>query len=215
MNYRLAIFDMDGTILDTLKDLTDSTNCALKQMDYPPRTMKEINDFIGNGVGILIKKAVPEGTSEEDYKKTLEKFKRRYEKHSMDSTLPYPGITELLKELRTGGCLTAVVSNKIDSAVKLLADEYFPSLFDCTLGERPETRRKPWPDMCEQVLMALRIDKEDAVYIGDTEVDMKTAKNAGLDFIGAGWGFRGVEFLRAHGSKRVAETAKDVAKWIL
>ena len=215
MNYKLAIFDLDGTILDTLEDLADAVNAGLQHMGYPERSIGEVRQFVGNGVGKLMQRAVPAGTSEEDTEKALAAFKEFYAVHCEDKTGPYPGIHELLRELRAAGCKTAVVSNKIDSAVQVLVNNQFTDCFDYALGEIPECRRKPAPDMCEKVLRELGVDKKDAVYIGDSDVDLETAANSGLPCIGCEWGFRGREFLQAHGAERIAATPEDIKKWIL
>ncbi len=215
MNYRLAIFDLDGTILDTLEDLADAVNYGLRTMGYPERSIDEVRRFVGNGVAKLMQRAVPAGTSEGDCAKALDAFKEFYAVHCEDKTGPYPGIHALLKDLREAGCRTAVVSNKIDSAVQVLIRNQFPDCFDYALGEVPECRRKPAPDMCEKVLKELGVEKKDAVYIGDSDVDLETAANSGLDCIGVAWGFRGTEFLKAHGAEYVAETTEDIKKWIL
>lgn len=215
MNYRLAIFDLDGTILDTLEDLADATNYGLRSMGYPERSIEEVSRFVGNGIALLMKRAVPEGCSEEDCEKALSGFREFYAAHCEDKTVPYRGIDELLRELREAGCRTAVVSNKIDPAVKLLVESQFPGYFDSALGELPGCRRKPAPDMCEKVLSELGVDKRDAVYIGDSDTDIETAANSGLDFIGVAWGFRGSGFLKEHGAERIAETPRDIKKWVL
>ena len=215
MNYKLAIFDLDGTILDTLEDLADAVNYGLRSMGYPERSIDEVRRFVGNGIALLMKRAVPEGTSDEDCEKALGYFKEFYALHCEDKTGPYPGINDLLKELRAAGCKTAVVSNKIDSAVQTLINNQFPGCFDYALGEIPECRRKPAPDMCEKVLRELDIHKEDSVYIGDSDVDLETAANSGLPCIGVEWGFRGREFLKEHGAELIAATPEDIKKWVL
>jgi len=215
MNYRLAVFDLDGTILDTLEDLADAVNYGLRSMGYPERSIDEVRRFVGNGIALLMRRAVPEGSSDENCEKALAGFKEYYAVHCEDKTGPYPGINELLKELRGAGCKTAVVSNKIDSAVQVLINNQFPGCFDYALGEVPECRRKPAPDMCEKVLSEMGVDKKDAVYIGDSDVDLETAANSGLDCIGVEWGFRGREFLKEHGAERIAASPEDIKNWIL
>ena len=199
MSYRLAIFDLDGTILDTLEDLKESTNAALAANGYPERTLEEVRCFVGNGIGKLIERAVPKGTSKEATKKTLESFKVHYGIHCADHTKPYDGIIKLLEDLRKCGIQTAVVSNKADFAVQELCSQYFPKAFDFVVGEREGIRRKPCPDSVFEVLKTLKKTAAEAVYIGDSDVDVDTAKEAGMDGIFVNWGFRGREFLLEHG----------------
>ena len=181
MSYRLAIFDLDGTILDTLEDLKESTNAALAANGYPERTLEEVRCFVGNGIGKLIERAVPKGTSKEATKKTLESFKVHYGIHCADHTKPYDGIIKLLEDLRKCGIQTAVVSNKADFAVQELCSQYFPKVFDFVVGERDGIRRKPCPDSVFEVLKTLKKTAAEAVYIGDSDVDVDTAKEAGED----------------------------------
>ena len=190
MSYRLAIFDLDGTILDTLEDLKESTNAALAANGYPERTLEEVRCFVGNGIGKLIERAVPKGTSKEATKKTLESFKVHYGIHCADHTKPYDGIIKLLEDLRKCGIQTAVVSNKADFAVQELCSQYFPKVFDFVVGEREGIRRKP----C------------------DSDVDVDTAKEAGMDGIFVNWGFRGREFLLEHGAKCVVDTPEELER---
>ncbi len=212
MSYKLAIFDLDGTILDTLEDLKESTNAALASNGYPARTLDEVRRFVGNGIGKLIERAVPQGTSKEAAEKTLESFKRHYGIHCADHTKPYDGILELLENLRKRGIQTAVVSNKADFAVQELCSKYFPDAFDFVVGEREGIRRKPCPDSVFEVLRTLKKTADEAVYIGDSDVDVETAKQAGMDGIFVSWGFRGREFLIEHGaeSKSIVDTPKEL-----
>lgn len=210
MNYKLLIFDLDGTILNTLEDLTDSTNYALWKNSYPKRTMEEVRRFVGNGIGKLIERAVPEGTSEEMEARVLKDFSADYAIHCADKTRAYDGIKELITDLRKAGCLTAVVSNKADFAVQDLCEQYFPDMFDFVVGERENIRRKPAPDTVFEVLNTLHIDKEEAVYIGDSEVDIKTAQNAGLDIISVAWGFRKKDYLISKGATTIVEQPEEI-----
>lgn len=184
-----VIFDMDGTLLDTLEDLKDAVNEGLSVKGYPARSLEEIRQFVGNGVGVLLRNAVPEGTSEADMEVCLEAFKAHYAKHWQDKTKPYDGILQLLADLKASGKKTAVISNKYDEAVVQLCKDYFPELFDAARGERAGVPRKPAPDGIYSILEELGSVKEHAVYVGDSEVDMETAKNAGLVSVGVTWGF--------------------------
>lgn len=198
--YKLAVFDMDGTILDTLEDLKDSTNFALEKCGYPTRSYDEVRRFVGNGIRKLIERAVPEGLTTEQIDRVHEVFTEHYKVHCADKTKAYDGIKPLLEKLRASGVKTAVVSNKADYGVQELCKEYFDGLFDYAVGEREGIRRKPAPDAVNEALRVLGIDKSEAVYIGDSDVDFETAKNAELPCISVLWGFRDEEFLREKGA---------------
>lgn len=215
MSYKLAIFDLDGTILDTLEDLKESTNAALAASGYPARTLDEVRCFVGNGIGKLIERAVPQGTSKEAIEKTLESFKEHYGIHCADHTKPYDGILELLEDLRKNGIQTAVVSNKADFAVQELCSRYFPGAFDFVVGERKGIRRKPCPDSVFEVLKTLKKTADEAVYIGDSDVDVETARQAGMDGIFVSWGFRGREFLTEHGATCIVDTPEELEQLIV
>ena len=214
MKYDLLIFDLDGTILDTLEDLKESTNYALDFHGFPKRTLDEVRRFVGNGIGKLIERAVPSGTPEEETGRVLATFKRHYGEHCADHTKPYEKIPAFLKVVREKGCQTAVVSNKADFAVQALCEQYFPGMFDFVVGEREGIRRKPCPDSVNEVLKTLGKMKEQAIYVGDSDVDVETAKNAGMPVIGVSWGFRGREFLEKHGATWIADEPEDLWKFI-
>ena len=208
--YLLAVFDMDGTILNTIDDLTDATNHALEACGYPVHTVDEVRFYVGNGIAKLIERATPAGTSDEMREKVRAKFMDYYSVHSADKTGPYDGIGELLKRLRAAGVKTAVVSNKPDVAVRDLVVKYFDGLFDAAVGDMEGQRTKPAPDMCNKVFEKLGMAPEDAVYIGDSDTDIQTARNAGTDEILVSWGFRGRDFLEEHGAKCICDTTDEV-----
>lgn len=210
LKYQLAIFDLDGTILNTLEDLADSTNYALCQCGYPEHTIEEIRQFVGNGIRNLILRALPCGTSTEEIDRVHAVFTAYYKEHCADKTKPYEGINELLATLKEAGCKTAVVSNKADYGVQELCRRYFDGMFDFAVGERPGIARKPAPDSVNEVLRVLQTERKDAVYIGDSEVDVKTAEYAKMDQIIVTWGFRDREFLTEQGAKRFAATPEEV-----
>lgn len=210
MIYRAVIFDMDGTILDTLDDMAASINAALAEEGFPPRTVDEVRRFVGNGNHKLAERAVPAGTDGEAVERVFRAFHRHYRAHCADRTRVYDGIPALLLRLRGRGVRTAVVSNKADYAVQALAARYFPGLFDCAAGESASVRRKPAPDGVLSVLSALGVPKEEAVYVGDSEVDMETAENAGLPCISVTWGFRPRTFLLARGARLLADSADEL-----
>ena len=206
MKYQLAIFDMDGTILDSLEDLANTLNYALSTCGYPKRSLEEVRNFVGNGIRKLIERGVPEGTEISDIERVYEVFAPYYKEHCFDKTKPYDGITALLLELRKQGVKTAVVSNKADFAVQILCKQYFQGLFDAAVGEQAGIQKKPAPDSVNMVLNKLGIKREDSVYIGDSDVDIQTAQNAGMDCISVDWGFRDVDFLLENGAKKIVSS---------
>ena len=208
---KLIIFDMDGTILDTLEDLKNSLNFALEQNELPVRSLDEVRRFVGNGIGKLLDRGVPEGCSPDLRLRVEEAFYPHYAVHCNDNTRPYVGVTDLIGALRNKGYLTAVVSNKADFAVQELCKIWFDGLFDLSVGEREGLRRKPAPDSVWEVCRLLNVSVEEAVYIGDSEVDFQTAQNAGMDVISVDWGFRDAEFLRSVGAVRILSTPEQVA----
>ena len=215
MKYQLVIFDLDGTILDTLEDLTDSMNYALKKYGYPVRTIEEVRSFVGNGLLMLTRRAIAPETDEAVIQRVLAEQKAYYKEHCADKTRPYDGIIELLQHLKQQGVKLAVVSNKADHAVKELCDTYFPNALEISVGEREGIRRKPAPDTVNEVLQLLQMKKEQAVYIGDSEVDVATAKNAEMDCIAVDWGFRDKDCLQEAGATVIVSTTKQVEKHIL
>ena len=215
MRYKLAVFDMDGTILDTLDDLTDTLNMSLAEVGMPVRTKDEVRSFVGNGVGKLLERAVPQGTTEEEMAALAGAFRKNYAVHCADKTKPYDGVPELIAALRAAGLKTAVVSNKVDFVVQTLAEDYFKGLFDMAVGEREGVRRKPAPDSVNEVMRALGIPHEKTVYIGDSDVDADTARNAGVDFVGVEWGFRPREVLLEHGATVTVKTADELRRAVL
>ena len=210
MKYMIAIFDLDGTILNTLEDLADSTNYALKTCGYPERTMDEVRQFVGNGIRKLMERAVQEGTPVEEIDRVHETFTAHYKVHCADKTRPYDGIMELLQNLKKDGCKLAVVSNKADYGVQELCKQYFDGVFDFAVGEREGIRKKPAPDSVNEVLKTLGCSRDRAVYIGDSDVDIQTAANAQMDHIIVEWGFRDVPFLIAKGAKVLVEKPEEI-----
>ena len=210
MKYMIAICDLDGTILNTLEDLADSTYYALKTCGYPERTMDEVRQFVGNGIRKLMERAVPEGTPVEEIDRVHETFTAHYKVHCADKTRPYDGIMELLQNLKKDGCKLAVVSNKADYGVQELCKQYFDGVFDFAVGEREGIRKKPAPDSVNEVLKTLGCSRDRAVYIGDSDVDIQTAANAQMDHIIVEWGFRDVPFLIAKGAKVLVEKPEEI-----
>lgn len=200
------LFDLDGTLLDTLQDLTDSTNAALTAFGYPQRTVAEVRRFVGNGALELMRKAVPEGA---DYQPVLRYFQNHYPAHCRIHTAPYPGVGEVLAELKARYPI-AIVSNKPDAAVKELCAELFPGVF--AIGEREDCRRKPAPDMVQKAMEVIGVER--CVYVGDSEVDIATAKNAGVPCLTVTWGFREEPELIAAGARHFCHSVDALAEQI-
>ena len=205
MKYKFAIFDMDGTILDTLSDLTNSTNFALKSNGFPERTREEVRSFIGDGVIELIERACPKNTDEESVKKVFYAFCDYYKKHGEDCTKPYDGMLETLATLKKEGVLLGVLSNKLEQAVIPLCKKYFDGVFDFVAGDKEGVRRKPYPDGILAMIEKSGVEKQQVVYIGDSEVDILAGKNAAVDVISAGWGYRNKDVLSSVGAKLIAD----------
>lgn len=212
--YDTVIFDLDGTLLDTLEDLTDAVNYALREFDMPERTIDEVRRFVGNGVRRLMELAVPEGFSNPVFEDVFAKFKEYYGVHCNDKTKAYDGVLTLLKELKGEGFALAIVSNKLDSAVKELSEIYFEGVVKVAIGEKTGVAKKPAPDTVYEALRELGMPKERAVYVGDSEVDVMTAKNAGLPCVSVLWGFRDEAFLRQQGAERFAHTPAEVRNFL-
>ena len=210
MKYTTIIFDLDGTLLNTLADLAAATNHALAEHKLPQRTTDEVRRFVGNGIHKLIERAVPADTPAELQEAVFASFNRYYKEHCADSTRPYEGVPQLLQQLRTAGCRTAIVSNKADYGVQALAKQYFDGQLDAACGERAGIAKKPAPDMLLAIMQQLKAEPASTIYIGDSDTDLDTARNAGVACIGACWGFRGRAFLEAHGAKLLAENVGDI-----
>lgn len=208
--YKIAIFDMDGTILNTLDDIADTMNYCLKKYDMPLRSIDEVRSFVGNGIRRLIELAVAEGTSPEIIDEIFECFIGYYKEHCAIKTKPYEGICEVIAQIKAAGIKTAVVSNKADAAVKALCEDYFKGLFDYSVGDKEGQRRKPYPDSVFETIQYFGLTKEDAVYIGDSDVDFQTAQNAGTDVIMVGWGFRDEADLLALGAESVIHNPEEI-----
>lgn len=216
--YTTIIFDCDGTILNTLDDLMDSMNYILKKHNYPTRSLTEIRSFVGNGLGKLVERSVLTGTDlqvpQEKLDSMLAELKEYYAEHNNDKTAPYEGLYDLLAELKKEGYKMAVVSNKVQEGVTALNDQYFKEYFNVAIGETPDRKRKPEPDMINAALKELNSTPEETVYVGDSEVDLQTAKNSGLLPIAVTWGFRDEELLRELGAKHVAHMPGEVMEII-
>ena len=210
--YKTYIFDLDGTLLNTLGDLAASTNYALRQYGMPEHTIDDVRRFVGNGVGKLIERAIPEGLANPQYEDVLATFRKHYMLHSLDTTAPYPGIESLLHSLRSHGCNVAVVSNKFYNATVELCRHFFAYTVEVARGERDNIRRKPAPDTVFEAMRQLGVSGEDTVYVGDSDVDVATARNSGIPCISVLWGFRDRDFLIEHGATTFVNTPEDILK---
>jgi HAD hydrolase, family IA, variant 1 len=209
-DFNTYIFDLDGTLLNTLNDLAASTNHALRMSGMPERTVEQVRMFVGNGVHKLIERAVPEGTNREQIEAVYDEFRKYYMLHGLDSTNPYDGVPEMLAELKQRGKKMAIVSNKFYAATQELAHHFFSGIIDVAIGERDTIRKKPAPDTVFEALRMLEVEREGAVYVGDSDVDILTARNAGLPCISVLWGFRDRDFLLANGAMTLVETPLDI-----
>ncbi len=217
MNKRFAIFDLDGTLLNTLDDLCDSINHILKVHGFPQHSIDDVRRFVGNGIRKLCERAVPaEYASDEKFIDELyAEMSDWYNEHCKIKTAPYPGVIEAVKKLNENGYSCAIVSNKIDSAVKELADFYFKGLFVTAIGEKPSIKHKPAPDMVFEAMKEMGADKEKSVYIGDSEVDHATAVNSGLPCVSVLWGFRDRDFLIENGADTFAKDTEGMTGILL
>ncbi len=211
-NIKAVVFDLDGTLLDTLDDLSNATNWALLHNRLPERTIDEVRRFVGNGVRRLIERAVPAGTDSALFEQTFADFKAYYVDHCQEHTRPYDGIPEMLQALKARGFRLAIVSNKLQAGVDELYARFFSDTVDVAIGESPEIQRKPAPDMVLEALRQLGITASEAVYVGDSDVDLLTARNSGLPCISVLWGFRDREFLEKHGATFFAAAPADVVE---
>ena len=198
--YKTYIFDLDGTLLSTLADLAASTNYALRTHHMPERSLDEVRRFVGNGVKKLMERAIPDGLNNPLFEETFATFRQHYMQHNLDTTQPYPGIMQLLEQLKAEGKNIAVVSNKFYAATRELCRHFFGDLVPVAIGEREDIRKKPAPDTVIEALRELGVDKEGAIYIGDSDVDIMTAKNSSMPCVSVLWGFRDKEFLLEHGA---------------
>lgn len=219
--YNTFIFDLDGTLLDTLQDLADSVNYALRQHHMPEHSIDNVRQFVGNGVRRLMEQAIPDGAANPDFEATFATFRQYYMLHSLDTTKPYDGIPELIHELKQHGCQLAVVSNKMMAATQQLVAHFFPEI-DVAIGEHEAEgiRKKPAPDTVIAALQQLEVGQQPknqqpkAVYVGDSDVDIATARNAGLPCISVLWGFRNRDFLQAHGATTFVEKPADILTFL-
>ena len=210
--YDTYIFDLDGTLLNTLDDLAAAVNYTLRQYGMPEHTREDVRHFVGNGVRLLMIRAIPDGESNPRFEAAFKTFREYYLEHSLDTTRPYDGIPEMLRELRKRGKRVAVVSNKFSAATRELCQHFFPDSVEVAIGEHEAEgiRKKPAPDTVIEAFRQLDVDSHNAVYVGDSDVDLQTARNVGLPCISVLWGFRDRAFLEAHGATTFAVTPSDI-----
>jgi phosphoglycolate phosphatase len=216
MNYQTFIFDLDGTLLDTLGDLAASVNYALRTHDMPEHSIDDVRRFVGNGVRKLMQRAVPDGETNPTFEATFATFRQHYMAHSLDTTRPYDGIPETLAALKALGCRLAVVSNKMMAATQELIRHFFPDTIEVAIGEDEAAgiRKKPAPDTVFAALRQLGVGKEGSVYVGDSDVDIQTAANAVLPCISVLWGFRNRDFLIQHGAKTFISAPSELLQFL-
>ena len=207
------IFDLDGTLLNTLNDLAASTNYALRWAGMPEHSVDDVRRFVGNGVKKLMERAIPDGLDNPKFDETYATFRKHYLEHSLDTTKPYSGIPEVLAELKRRGKKLAIVSNKFYAATQELARHFFPETIEVAIGERENIRKKPAPDTVLEAMRQLGVGKEGTVYIGDSDVDIDTARNVGVPCISVLWGFRARDFLIEHGATHLISKPEELLKF--
>ena len=214
IRYKAIIFDLDGTLLNTLDDLHESVSFALKALSLPSRTKEETRLAVGDGIANLIARSIKDGKKNPQFETALSLFRTHYAAHNADRTAPYDGILSLLVTLRGNGIRIGVVSNKIDSAVKSLCRRYFPNLIDYAVGEREGIRRKPCPDSLFDCIKALSLEPTDCLYVGDSEQDILTAQNANVSSLSVTWGFRDADTLLAAGASTLVNTPNEILAFL-
>lgn len=213
--YQLAIFDLDGTLINSIQDLADAINVSLEQMHYPKHPLDAFYHFVGNGVPKLCQRALPENVPSEQVEELLRRFSAYYNTHCLDKTRPYPGILEMLETLRQQGVTLAVASNKSESFVQSIVQHLFPKeTFALVIGASDSHPKKPAPDMVYYIMETCGISSAQTVYIGDSDVDILTARNAGVHSIGCAWGFRGTVELQQAGADWLVQNPEELVKYL-
>ena len=214
MKYDAVLFDLDGTVLDTVDDIASALNRALKNRGFAGISREQAEAFLGNGTRRLVEQALPADCPEDVKEAVIGEYKELYEAFCHQQTKPYKGMVELMKSLRAAGVKTAIVSNKPDSMVRILEQVYYPGIPDMVLGERAGLARKPAPDMVVYAMKAIGAKAEHSVYVGDTEVDILTARNAGLGCISVPWGFRSRQQLVEAGACPIADSVEELGRYL-
>lgn len=207
---KAIVFDLDGTLLDTLTDLAASTNYALRSCGMPEHSIDDVRRFVGNGVRMLMTRAVPDGESNPRFDEAFSVFRQHYMQHCLDTTCPYPGIMEALAKLKEKGMMLAIVSNKMQAATEELRQHFFSQYIDVAIGESAAIRKKPAPDTVNEALRLLGISHDEAIYVGDSDVDIDTARAAMMPCASVLWGFRDRQFLLNHGATRLLSSPEEL-----
>lgn len=207
---KAIVFDLDGTLLDTLADLAASTNYALRSCGMPEHSIDDVRRFVGNGVRMLMTRAVPDGECNPRFDEAFSVFRQHYMQHCLDTTCPYPGIMEALARLKEKGMMLAIVSNKMQAATEELRQHFFSQYIDVAIGESAAIRKKPAPDTVNEALRLLGISHEEAIYVGDSDVDIDTARAAMMPCASVLWGFRDRQFLLNHGATRLLSSPEEL-----
>ena len=213
--YKAVLFDMDGTVLDTVGDLTDAINVSLEKFGFPSRNTEEVKSFLGKGPAHFVNCAVPEGTDAATKQQVLAFYEPYYDSHCQIRTAPYPGIMALMKTLKARGIKLAVISNKQEPAVKALAEQHFAGLLELAVGTSASIRCKPDPSAVLAAMAELGVEKSETLYVGDMDVDLNTARNAGIDCVGVSWGFLGRKKLEALGAEHIVDNTEQLLEFIL
>ena len=215
MKYQAVLFDMDGTVLDTLDDLCDSINHSLAEFSLPNVSREHVRQCLGNGAAFLVSHSIPTGSSPELEANVLAFYKPWYDAHCLIKTAPYEGILPMMQSLKEQGLRLAIISNKPDRAVQELSDAFFPGLLELSVGESPSVRRKPAPDTVLKAASQIGLSVDQCVYVGDSEVDLETARNAGMDCISVTWGFRDEAQLIEAGASVLVRTPEELESLLL
>lgn len=213
--YNAVIFDLDGTLLDTLEDLTDAVNHTMHKFNYPKHTLEEVRSFVGNGIKVLIERSLKDGLDTPNFENILDEFRQYYTANCRVKTQPYPGIMELLEKLYESGYKLSIVSNKNQAAVTELNNIYFSKYISIAIGNSKNIRQKPAPDTTLKAMEEMDCTKDMCVYVGDSEVDIETAKNAGLDCVSVSWGFREKKLLEKLNPDSVIDSPKELLRYLL
>lgn len=214
MSVNTIIFDLDGTLLYTLEDLTDSANFMLSEFNYPLKTVDEIKNAVGNGVPLLIERIIPDGKNNPNFSECLTLFKAHYSDNMFNKTKPYEGVIDMLSAFKAQGYKIAVVSNKFDTAVKTLCDKYFHGLIDIAVGQSDNVSPKPAPDSVLKIMSEFGVSNENCVMVGDSDVDIETAMNAQIPCISVTWGYKDIEFLYSHGAESLIYSPEELLELV-
>lgn len=210
MSVKAVIFDLDGTLLYTLEDLTDSVNYVMEKYGFETYSVSQVRDAVGNGLRLLLERILPKTVDKAVFEQCLKDFKAHYSKNMYNKTKPYEGILEVLEKLKKSGYKLAVLSNKYDSAVKELSKKYFGQLIDCAVGQKDGIKEKPDSAGVLEIVKELGVELSQCVFVGDSEVDILTAANCSIDCISVVWGYKDIDFLYDNGASKLVYTPEDI-----